>query len=45
LTDEPFDCTGAGAGKPRASMPASIPEQFRLLKPGQVWEVAARMVA
>ena len=30
---------------PRASMPDIEPERFRLLKPGQVWEVEAKAMA
>ena len=44
LTDEPFDAPEQ-ALQPRASTPGIDPEQFRLLKPGQVWEIAARAVA
>jgi L-ascorbate metabolism protein UlaG (beta-lactamase superfamily) len=44
LTDEPFDAPEQALETARIDADIS-PEQFRLLKPGQVWEVAARMVA
>ncbi len=44
LTDEPFDAPERALVAARVD--AGIePEQFRLLKPGQVWEMKAQAVA
>jgi L-ascorbate metabolism protein UlaG (beta-lactamase superfamily) len=44
LTDEPFDAPEQALTKARVEAEIS-PEQFRLLKPGQVWEIEAKAVA
>jgi L-ascorbate metabolism protein UlaG (beta-lactamase superfamily) len=43
LTDEPFDAPEQALETARIDAGIS-PEQFRLLKPGEVWDIAARVV-
>jgi L-ascorbate metabolism protein UlaG (beta-lactamase superfamily) len=44
LTDEPIDAPEQALIKARVEA-GVIPEQFRLLRPGEVWEVKANAVA
>ena len=44
LTDEPFDAPEQALVKARIEAEIE-PERFRLLKPGQVWEIEAKAVA